>query len=65
LLPYEQGGHILIPYPFYPTTVRQFCLPTINIWEGSGGTAEGAARAAADSWPRALEFLREELGKAE
>lgn len=56
---------MLIPYPFYPTTVRQFYLPTINVWEGLGGTAEGAAKAVADSWLKVLEFLRKELGSAE
>lgn len=61
LLTYEQGGHMLIAYPYYPTTMRQFYLPTINIWEGLGGTADGAARAAADSWPRVVEFLHAEL----
>ncbi len=63
LLSYEKGGHILIPFPFYPTTMRQFWLPTVKIWEGLGGTAEGAARAAGDSWPKVVDFLRRELGK--
>ncbi len=62
LLSYEDGGHMLIPYPFFPTTMRQFYLPTVRVWEGLGGTAEGAARAAEDSWPKVLEFLRDELG---
>ncbi len=62
LLSYEQGVHILIPFPFYPTTMRQFWLPTVKIWEGLGGTAEGAAKAAGDSWPKVLEFLHRELG---
>lgn len=52
---------MLITYPYYPTTMRQFYLPTVNVWEGLGGTAEGAARAAGDSWPRVIEFLRREL----
>ncbi|MBC7247235.1 MAG: acyl-CoA thioesterase/BAAT N-terminal domain-containing protein [Actinobacteria bacterium] len=62
LLSYEDGGHMLIAYPFFPTTMRQFYLPTVNVWEGLGGTAEGAARAAEDSWPKVVEFLRDELG---
>ncbi|OPX76328.1 MAG: hypothetical protein A4E44_00752 [Methanosaeta sp. PtaB.Bin018] len=61
LLSYDQGGHMLIPYPYYPTTMRQFYLPTVDVWEGLGGTAEGAARAAEDSWPRVVEFLKREL----
>ncbi len=61
LLSYEDGGHMLITYPFFPTTMRQFYLPTVKVWEGLGGTAEGAAKAAADSWPRVVEFLRSEL----
>lgn len=61
LLSYDQGGHMLIAYPYYPTTMRQFYLPTVNVWEGLGGTAEGAARAAEDSWPRVIEFLKREL----
>jgi hypothetical protein len=52
---------MLIPYPYYPTTMRQFYLPTVDVWEGLGGTAEGAARAAEDSWPRVVEFLKREL----
>ncbi len=62
LLSYEQGGHMLIPYPYYPTTMRKFYLPTINVWEGLGGTAQAAAKAACDSWPRVLDFLHRELG---
>lgn len=61
LLTYDDGGHMLIPYPYYPTTLRQFYLPTIRIWEGLGGTAVGAARAAGDSWPKVVGFLRREL----
>lgn len=61
ILSYDQGGHMLIPYPYYPTTMRKFYLPTIKIWEGLGGTAEAAARAASDSWPKVMEFLHREL----
>ncbi len=61
LLSYEQGGHMLVVYPYYPTTMRQFYLPTVGVWEALGGTAAGAARAAEDSWPRVLEFLQREL----
>lgn len=61
LLSYEEGGHMLVPYPYYPTTMRQFYLPTVGVWEGLGSSAKGAARAAEDSWPRVLEFLRNEL----
>ncbi len=62
LLAYEDGGHMLVSYPYYPTTMRQFYLPTVGVCEGLGGTAEGAARAAGDSWPQVLEFLKQELG---
>lgn len=65
LLSYDQGGHMLIPYPYYPTTMRQLYLPTFNIWEGLGGNAEAAARAAEDSWPRFRDFLRQELCEKE
>ncbi len=61
ILSYDQGGHMLISYPYYPTTLRKFYLPTIKVWEGLGGTAEAAARAAADSWPKVMEFLQREL----
>jgi len=61
LLSYDNGGHMLIPYPYYPTTMRKFYLPTINIWEGLGGTAEAAAKAAEDSWPKVIDFLHHEL----
>lgn len=61
LLSYDNGGHMLVPYPYYPTTLRQFYLPTVGVWEGLGGTPEGAATAAADSWPKVIEFLHREL----
>jgi len=37
LLSYPEGGHMLVPYPYYPTTMRQFYLPTVGVWEGLGG----------------------------
>jgi len=52
---------MLIPYSYYLTTMRKFYLPTINIWEGLGGTAEAAAEAVTDSWPKVIEFLQQEL----
>lgn len=61
LLTFEDGGHMLIPYPYYPTTMRQFYLPTVGVWEGLGGTPEGAARAAAGSWEKVVDFLHREL----
>ncbi len=63
LLSYKDGGHMLIPYPYYPTTMRKFYLPTVGVWEGLGGTAEGAARAAEDSWDKVIQFLKRELAK--
>jgi len=65
LLAYADGGHMLIPYPYYPTTLRQFYLPTIRVWEGLGGTAKGAAKAAEDSWPKVVNFLHRELRAGE
>ncbi len=61
LLSYRDGGHIFVVYPYYPTTIRKFYLPTIRVWEGLGGTAEGAAMAAKDSWEKVIEFLNREL----
>jgi hypothetical protein len=52
---------MLVPYPYYPTTMRKFYLPTLGIWEGLGGTAKAAAKAAGDSWPRVVAFLQREL----
>lgn len=58
LLSYEDGGHMLIAYPYSPISMRQFYLPTAQAWECLGGTAE----AAEGSWPPVVEFLRDELG---
>ena len=61
LLSYNNGGHMLIPYPYYPTTMRKFYLPTVKVWEGLGGTAKDAAKAAENSWPKVIDFLYREL----
>ncbi|WP_164974668.1 acyl-CoA thioester hydrolase/BAAT C-terminal domain-containing protein [Halegenticoccus tardaugens] len=59
-LAYENAGHI-ISVPAQPTTDWD----TFNVMPGmtldAGGTASGNAHAAADSWPRVLEFLAEGL----
>jgi len=61
LLSYSDGGHMLITFPYYPTTLRKFYLPTVGVWEGLGGSAKGAARAAEDSWAKVIDFIRTEL----
>lgn len=63
LLSYRNGGHMLIPYPYCPTTMRQFYLPTVKGWEGLGGTEDGAAKAAEDSWDKVIQFLQRELAQ--
>lgn len=59
-LAYENAGHI-ISVPFQPTTDWD----TFTLMQGmrleAGGTAPGNAHAAADSWPRVLDYLAEGL----
>jgi dienelactone hydrolase len=54
-LAYDGAGHNLVP-PFRPTT-------ELSSRAGSprGGSAEGSARAAADHWPKLLQFLSDHL----
>lgn len=61
LLSYKEAGHMLTPFPYYPTTLRKYYLPAIKVWIGPGGTAKGAANAASDSWPKVVKFLHREL----
>jgi len=57
-LKYPHAGH-LISVPFLPTALR------LRAWRFAvGGTSEGYAHADADSWPRVLRFLQENLTAA-
>lgn len=59
-LHYEVAGH-QISAPYSPTTVNWLQIPGAFA-EDLGGSPEGNARAAMDSWPKILEFLRRHLG---
>jgi len=60
-LHYPRAGHML-RYPFLPTTPRNSRNAHLrNAKFAYGGTAEADAEAEAESWRRAIEFLREAL----
>ena len=60
-LRYRHAGHML-RYPFLPTTARDSRNPHLrNARFSFGGTASADAEAQADSWKRAIEFLRTSL----
>ncbi len=60
-LHYPHAGHML-RYPFLPTTARDSRNPHLRGARFSfGGTASADAEAQADSWKRAIEFLRTSL----
>ncbi len=60
-LHYPHAGHML-RYPFLPTTARHSRNPHLRSARYSfGGTASADAEAQADSWKRAIEFLRTSL----
>lgn len=59
---YPHAGHML-RYPYLPTTSRQSRNRHLrNARFSFGGTAPADAEANADSWRRAVEFLRSSLG---
>ena len=55
---YDDAGHT-ITFPYVPTTVLARAHPVSRIELAYGGTAEGNARAGAQSWPAVLTFLDE------
>lgn len=59
-LAYENAGHI-ISIPSQPTADWDIFKVMPGVTLKAGGTAPGNAHAAADSWPRVLEFLAEGL----
>ncbi|MDQ0572185.1 dienelactone hydrolase [Variovorax paradoxus] len=59
-LAYAGAGHS-IAWPNGPTTMLKSKHPVSGEEMDMGGTAEGAARARQDSWPRMLAFLRNGL----
>ena len=60
-LHYPKAGHML-RYPYLPTTARQSRHRALrNARYSFGGTASADAEAQADSWRRAIEFLRASL----
>lgn len=61
-LHYPKAGHML-RYPYLPTTARDSRNPHLrNARYSFGGTPSADAEAQADSWRRAIEFLRSSLG---
>lgn len=60
-LHYPRAGHML-RYPFLPTTCRESRNPHLrNAKFSYGGTPAADAAAQADSWPRAIAFLQQNL----
>jgi dienelactone hydrolase len=62
-LAYPNAGHSIKP-PYAPT-VTAMRHPVDGALYALGGTAQGNARANADSWPRVLAFFREHLNVSE
>ena len=62
-LNFAHTGHaFLYPYPPYMPVIGQpIYLPDSNLWSQYGGTAEGNAHAAKESWRETLSFLKETL----
>jgi dienelactone hydrolase len=59
-LSYSGAGHY-IRFPFMPTTVDRRRHPIFKMIIEFGGNPPGDAAAAADSWPKVLEFLSKNL----
>jgi dienelactone hydrolase len=55
-LSYESAGHRFYP-PYVPTTIVAIKHPVNGVEYALGGTPEGNAAAAEDSWPKVLAFL--------
>lgn len=60
-LAYEDAGH-MITIPYQPTSHFDAVPFSPGIMMAGGGTPPGNAHAAADSWPKVLEYLKEGLG---
>lgn len=60
-LSYPDAGHS-ISFPYEPTTIRRPIHPYSKRPYTAGGTAEGDAKANADSWPKIIAFLRQAAG---
>lgn len=59
-LSYDHAGHYF-RFPYLPTTVKSVFHPVVRLPIALGGTPAGDAAAAADSWPKVVEFLRNSL----
>lgn len=59
-LSYPGAGHLLT-LPYLPTTIRQSRHPIRHIDVDYGGTPSGDAFARADSWPKVIAFLRQNV----
>lgn len=61
-LSYEGAGHLILQMvPYLPTTAERSPPPITAYINYYGGTPTGDASAAADSWPRVLAFLKQNL----
>ncbi len=61
-LAYDAAGHLIMP-PYRVTSMTAMIHPALKMKLSLGGTAAGAARANAESWPRVLSFLEQALRK--
>lgn len=59
-LAYDAAGHLIMP-PYRVTSMTAMIHPALAMKLSLGGTAAGAARANAESWPRVLSFLEQAL----
>jgi dienelactone hydrolase len=59
-LSYDHAGH-MISFPYMPTTLTRLMHPVAGSIVDLGGSAQGNAFANADSWPRVLQFLGDNL----